>query len=288
MNAPHHLPPQMQERSIGAILVDAGRLDPEDAERILRRQRERGLRFGEAARELRLLSEDDVAYALARQFDYPYLTRGPGAIAESVIAAYQPFGNEVEALRGLRTQLLLRWFGDAAARRRLAVVSPASGEGRSWVAANLAVVFSQLGERTLLIDADLRKPTQHHLFGLDNAAGLSTVLAGRSGNEAIRRIDGLLSLSVLPAGPQAPNPQELLSRSPFAALLERLGTQFDVVILDTPAAASGADAEMIAARAGAAVMLARKDVSSARELVRFGERLAGASVALVGTVLNAH
>lgn len=288
MNAPHHLPLQTPERSIGAILVDAGRIAPEDAERIFRVQRERGLRFGDAARELRLLSEDDIAYALARQFDYPYVVRGTSAISETVVAAYQPFSPEVEALRGLRTQLLLRCAGQLATRRRLAVVSPAGGDGRSWVAANLAVVFSQLGERTLLIDADLRKPVQHTLFGLDNATGLSSVLAGRSGNEAIRRIDGLLSLSVLPAGPQAPNPQELLSRPAFAALLERLGAQFDVVILDTPAAACGADAELIAARAGAAFMLARQDASSARDLARFGERLAGASVALVGAVLNAH
>lgn len=288
MNAPHKLPPQPQERPIGAILVESGRLRPEDAERIVRLQRERGLRFGEAARELHLASDEDVAFALAHQFDYAYVARGDSVIADSVVAAYRPYSNEVEALRGLRTQLMLRWFRESTNRRRLAVVSPAEGDGRSWVAANLAVVFSQLGERTLLIDADLRRPVQHRLFGIGNAAGLSTLLAGRSGGEAIRRIDGLVSLSLLPSGPQPPNPQELLSRAPFITLLDRLGAQFDVIIIDTPAAAEGADAELIAARAGAAFMLARQNASSTRELAGFGERLAGAGVPLVGAVLNAY
>ncbi|ANQ85404.1 chain length determinant protein tyrosine kinase EpsG [Azoarcus olearius] len=288
MNAPHKLPPQPQERPIGAILVESGRLRAEDAERVLRLQRERGLRFGDAARELRLVDDEDVAFALAHQFDYPYVAWGKSAIHDAVVAAYQPFGDAVEALRGLRTQLMLRWLGDPAARRRLAVVSPTRGDGRSWTAANLAVVFSQLGERTLLVDADLRRPAQHRLFGLPNGSGLGTLLAGRSGGESIRRVDGLVNLSVLPAGPQPPNPLELLSRLPFPALLDRLGVQFDVVIIDTPAAEQGADAELIAARAGAACVLARQNASATRPLVQLAERLRAASVNVVGSVLNAY
>ena len=88
----------------------------------------------------------------------------------------------------------------------LAVVSPGSGEGRSYITANLAVLFSQLGKRTLLIDADLRRPRQHRIFGLPGRIGLSGVLAGRAGAEAVCEIKPLPGLSVLPAGAAAAQP----------------------------------------------------------------------------------
>src|SRR3990172_66679 len=79
------------ERSIGAILIDAGKLTPEDAERILRRQREQGLRFGDAATKLGLITQADIEFVLSRQFDYPYLLRGQSEVSEDLVAAYTPF-----------------------------------------------------------------------------------------------------------------------------------------------------------------------------------------------------
>jgi len=200
-------------RSIGAILIDTGRLTPESAERILKLQKEQGLRFGDAAIQLGLLTETDIQRALSRQYDYPYLMPGDDRVSEEVVAAFKPFSPIVEQLRALRSQLMLRWIDAEAGHKTLAVVSAGRGEGRSFTAANLAVVFSQLGERTLLIDADLRNPRQHQLFNLENRIGLSSVLAGRAElPETIVRIPGLIDLSVLPAGATPPNPQELLSR----------------------------------------------------------------------------
>ena len=96
---------------------------------------------------------------------------------------------------------MLRWFDAETGHKALAVVSPDAGEGRSFIAANLAVVFSQLGERTLLIDADLRNPSQHQLFRLPNKLGLSSILAGRAElEETVTRIPGLIDVSVMPAG----------------------------------------------------------------------------------------
>src|SRR3990172_1808625 len=175
------------QQSIGAILIDVGKLTPEDAERILRLQREQGLRFGEAATQLGLVTQADIDFAISRQFDYPYLLHGHSEVSEEVIAAYTPFSPQVEALRALRSQLMVRWFDTDPAHKALAIVSAAPNEGRSFVAANLAVVFSQLGEHTLLIDTDMRNPCQHKLFSLDNRAGLSAVLSGRGGPEVIQR-----------------------------------------------------------------------------------------------------
>ncbi len=273
-------------RSIGAILIDTGRLSAENAERILRLQKEQGKRFGDAAIELGLLNEDDIRFALASQFNYPYLQAGDNSLSHELIAAYQPFCPIVEQLRALRSQLMLRWFDSETQRKALAIVSPGHDEGRSFIAANLAIVFSQLGERTLLIDADLRAPRQHELFKLGNPAGLSGLLAGRANAEAVVRIPSLLGLSVLPAGAIPPNPQELLGRAAYVETLLSIGRDFDVIIIDTPAASEFADAQTIAVRAGAALMLARKNQSSMPELAELASSLQQSGATLVGSVLN--
>lgn len=272
--------------TIGAILVDAGRLSPEDALRVVQLQQQKRIKFGEAALELGVASEADIQFAMSQQFAYAYFDQ-PGAVATSVVAAYQPFSAAMEALRALRSQLLLRWFEPAEGGRCLAVVSPGGGDGRSWLVANLAVLFSQLGERTLLIDADLRQPCQHQLFGIEGRHGLSGYLAGHDGNEAIARIPGLTNLSLLAAGVVPPNPQELLARPAFAQLLEQQCRQFDVVLIDTPAA-NFADAQLIAARAGGALLLGRRHHSSVAELRQCSQTLLAAGVTLVGSVLNEY
>jgi protein-tyrosine kinase len=275
-----------RSRSIGVILIDSGRLTPDNAERILRLQKAQGMRFGEAAIELGLLTEDDIRFALSSQFDYPYLPLGDSSLSHELIAAYKPSSPVVEQLRALRSQLMLRWFDAEAQRKALAIVSPGAGEGRSFIAANLAIVFSQLGERTLLIDADLRTPRQHELFKLGNNAGLSGLLAGRANDDAVVRVPSLLGLSILPAGAIPPNPQELLGRPAFIETLLSLSRDFDVVIIDTPAASAYADAQTIAVRAGAALLLARKNRSSLPNLAQLANRLQQSGATLLGSVLN--
>jgi receptor protein-tyrosine kinase len=274
------------ERSIGAVLIDAGRLKPEDAEQILRVQREQGLRFGDAAKQLGLLTQGDIDFALSRQFRYSYLQVGESNVSEDLIAAYRPFSPQVEALRGLRTQLMLRWFADNSVGKALAIVSAARKEGRSFIAANLAAVFSQLGERTLLIDADFRNPSQHKLFGVDNRVGLSELLSDRAGAEAVQRIPSLLNLSMLPSGTLPPNPQELLGRPRFRELLDELAVDRDVILVDCPAAADTADSLTIAQRAGAALVVARKGSARMRGVQALCESLSQSSAAMVGAVLN--
>jgi receptor protein-tyrosine kinase len=154
------------------------------------------------------------------------------------------------------------------------------------LAANLAVVFSQLGERTLLVDADMRNPRQHELFLLENRIGLSTVLSGRSRDEAIVRIPDLTGLCVLPAGPVPPNPLELLNRLNFDEFMMQAKSAFDVVILDTPALCAGEDAAMIAVRTGAALAVARNSQTSVAAFGDMVQGLMNAGVHVVGSVLN--
>jgi chain length determinant protein tyrosine kinase EpsG len=270
---------------IGALLLETGKIRMADVERVVRLQGEKGLRFGEAAIGLGLITESDVVQALSRQFDFPYLVPGESGLSSELIAAYSPLETCVETFRALRSRLMLGWF-DRNGRKNLAVVSVHRGEGRSYLAANLAVVFAQLGERTLLIDADLRSPRQHLLFDLPNQTGLSTLLAGRAGADSVDRIAPLLNLSVLPAGPTPPNPQELLGRPAFRNLLSDLGKDFDVIILDTPAAEGGADAQTIAIRAGGALMVVRRDHTRVSPMRTLAGYLASANAVLVGAVIN--
>lgn len=275
------------ERSIGAILIKTGRLSAADAERVTRFQLERNMRFGDAAFELGVVSAADIEFALSRQFDYPYLLAGESAISADVVAAYEPFSSRVESLRGVRNQLMWRWFETGQTRRALAVTSAEQGDGRSFVAANLAVVFSQQGQRTLLIDADLRQPSQHKLFSLDNRSGLSATLSGRTGAaEAIQRVPGLLDLSVLTAGAPPPNPLELLGRPQFGQLLDTLSAQYDVILIDTPAGSDYSDAQAVAARAGAALIVARQNGTRVAALGTLVDLLSDSRVHVVGTVLN--
>jgi receptor protein-tyrosine kinase len=181
--------------------------------------------------------------------------------------------------------MLRRFTGDANCKM-LSIVSPGPKEGRSYLAANLAIVFSQLGERTLLIDADMRKPCQHDLFKLENRNGFSSILASRNANQAVQRVNKFIDLSVLTAGPTPPNPQELLGRTALRALFHELNEQFDVILVDTPPAADFADAHILTARTGAALMLTRKN-KTLLELVRQQtESMVRSGIEVVGTVMS--
>lgn len=274
------------DRPIGAILVDAGRLSAPDVDRILQLQQQTGLRFGETGLQLGLITEADILYALSLQFDYPFLQPGANRpISSEVVAAYQPFGAEGERLRALRSQLQMRWANGANERTALAIVSTSRGDGRSNLAANLAVTFAQLGERTLLIDADLRAARQHKLFKIDNQQGLSSLLAGRMQEQVVTFVHGIPGLAVLPAGPVPPNPAELLSRPAFERILVQSLSTFDVVLIDTPAYESGPDAAILSRFAGAALMVARNHVTRTRAFGDLVANVQGFGAQTVGSVL---
>jgi protein-tyrosine kinase len=274
------------DRRLGGILAAEGKLAEADVERVLRLQQAKGLRFGEAALRLGLVSAEDLHRAVARQYDFPAPLAAGGAGAELVVAR-APFHPCAEELRALRTQLQIRWSNAGVNPRLLAIASPGSGEGRSYVAANLAVAFAQLGERTLLVDADLRAPRQHRIFGLDAGAGLSAVLSGRADRGALLPLADFGPLWILPAGAVPPNPQELLSRAGLPALLRELRAEFDVILFDTPPARQCADAQSVAFRAGHALVLARRHRTRLADASAVVRELGDTGARVLGTVCNA-
>lgn len=283
MNAPLHLRPH---GTIGDILLDRGLLQHEQIDRIVERQHSHNEPFGEAAIALKLLARKDLEAALSTQFNYGYLQDSDTHLSRELVTAFKPFSRAAEEMRALRGQIMLRWFNDDRRRRLLSVVSQRPRDGRSFIAANLAVVFSQQGHRTLLIDANLRQPHQAQIFHTGHSPGLAGILAGRAGLEVIESVPGLPGLRVLPAGAPPPNPQELVGMPSFGALLQQVSQNHDVVLIDTPACESFADAEIIAARTGAALVVARKNRSPLGGMGELARRLQDTGVALVGSVLN--
>jgi protein-tyrosine kinase len=284
--AAKRVPVQDHNRSIGGILVEQGLLTTANVAEIQLFAAEHGMRFGEAALHLQILKKSDVESALAYQFNYPVLERGGArGISDEVVAGYAPQSESLESLRALRSQLILRWH-NSATRKILAIVSPERREGRSWLAANLATMFAQLGERALLIDADMRHPRQHQLFNIDNSVGLSALLTGRAGREVARRIDPQLRLFVLPAGLLPPNPQELLERPVFDVVLDHFAEQFSIVIIDTPAATETADAQILASHAGGALMLTRRNHTRHKTYIDTARALTHTGANVIGTVIS--
>ena len=271
---------------IGSILTTQGKLDSARIGQVLRLQQMRhGVRFGEAALALGLITREDLQMALARQFDFPCeRPNGAAAAHPDLVVCRDALLPSVEQLRALRTRLLIRRAGLGGQPRALAIVSPGSCEGRSFVAANLAVLFAQLGMSTLLVDADLRAPRQQRIFGISDRMGLTSVLSGRAAGEVPLPAFG--SLSVMPAGPLPPNPQELLLRPAMASYLELASVQFDVVLVDTPPARDTADAHSVAFCAGSALVLARTNHTRLDEAAALARDVAEAGAVLLGAVLT--
>jgi chain length determinant protein tyrosine kinase EpsG len=269
---------------IGSLLIELGKLTAADEERILKVQQEKGMRFGDAALSLGLITESDISQVLSMQFNYPYLQAGKGNYSDKLVAAYQPFTPQVESLRTLRSQLMKRWFSDG--NKALAVVSVNAGEGASHLIANLAILCSQLALRTLLVDANLRDPRQHELFSLSEKRGLSDILAARQDISLVSAIEAFPNLSLLGAGTLAPNPQELLNRATFADLMNQAMAQFDVILVDTSPAAMSADSQAIVALCGGALLVSRLNHTRLADLAAVKAQISLTGAQIVGAVIN--
>ena len=209
----------------------------------------------------------------------------PIPLARAELPAVRSAGAQADNFRDLRSRLRLEVL--RGRRCALAVVSPDPGDGRTYLATNLAIAFSQLGERTLLIDADLRRPRQHELLGVDYEPGLAGVLAGLlPPGEAVEPVPGIPGLHVLPAGAVPPNPAELLERPNFATLVRDMLQHFAHVIVDTSAAARGPDARNVAAHCGLSVVLARRGRSTMASLQALLGSLARGPGEVAGLIIN--
>lgn len=272
------------DKPIGDIIREANNLAPDQIEKIAAHQRQTGLKFGEAAVALGFVKRENVLWALSQQFHYPYARQTK--LPSELVVSHSPFSKHAETFRNMRTRLINTVFKPGAAPRALAVVSPDVGDGKTYFAANMALVFSQLGGRTLLVDADLRTPRLHEMLGVNTTSGLSNVLIGRAQVNVLRPVDELPNFYFLPVGVAPPNPLELVQRASFAQLMLELHQKFDYIIVDTPAAAHGADAHVIASVCGAAALVGRREVSRVHAMKDMADTVTSMGAMMAGVVIN--
>jgi capsular exopolysaccharide synthesis family protein len=195
-----------------------------------------------------------------------------------------PTSEIAEAYRTVRTAV---YFGtpDSDARTIL-LTSPSEGDGKSTLTSNLGIAMAQAGQRTLIVDADFRRPSQGKIFQVDETGGLSAVLMGRRPlAQAIQR-SGVKGLDVLVAGPAMPNPAEVLNGERFEALLQELATMYDHVLVDSPPVMPVADARILSAMCDVTVLVLRAEKSSRKAAEHARDGLISVGANLLGTVVN--
>jgi len=271
--------------TIGELLLRAGKLDEAGVASVLAAQRLSGKPFGEVAIDMGLLQESDVQRVLARQFDHSTAEPDTSHFGRELFAAFESTGAQIESLRRLRSELKVRCFRNEP--RPLSVFSPRAVAGAGALSANLAIAFSQIGERTLLIDANLRRQRQRELFALPPREGLSNLLGRRVAlADALSSVTAFPNLSLLCAGATVPNPQELLSRDGLGSLMDVAAVSFDVVIVDCPPALDYADAQLIAAHCGHALLVTERDSTRLADIDAVKAQLLPTGAQLVGAVMT--
>ena len=205
--------------------------------------------------------------------------------APAVVMIHEPTSSAAEAIGALRTQLVTQEIGNGLGA--VSICGASSGSGTTFVAVNLAIALSQIGVRTLLIDADMREPgVQAMIMPPGSVEGLQHCLGDAAGLSDVIHDDILPNLSILYAGGASPQSQELLSSTRFRELMTFCTREYDFTVIDTPPANQSADSRQIAAVAGAALVVARKDHTLLDDVRTLVTELERNESRVIGTVLN--
>lgn len=189
-----------------------------------------------------------------------------------------------EQYRTIRTNI--EYAGIDHKIKSIMVTSAAPGDGKSTTAANLAIVFAQEGRKVLLLDVDLRKPTVHQRFNVDNHIGLTTVLRKKASVNQVISHTEVENLSILTSGPIPPNPAEMLTSEAMGNLLETLFQQFDLVILDVPPLLAVSDAQILSKYCDAATLVVSSAETETEQALKGKKILESTNTKLIGVILN--
>ena len=201
-----------------------------------------------------------------------------------LLAHNSPKDPVAEQYRTIRTNI--QFSGADQEIKSIVLTSTGPGEGKSTTASNLATVYAQQGLRVLLIDADLRKPTAHYTFRLENHVGLTNVLTKQSTlGQAIQTTE-VPDLFLLTSGPIPPNPAELLASNNMTELLKEMKEQFDMIVFDTPPVLAVADAQILANQVDGSILVVSSGKTDKEAAVKAKELLLKANAKVLGAVLN--
>ncbi|MEH7378282.1 CpsD/CapB family tyrosine-protein kinase [Neobacillus drentensis] len=204
--------------------------------------------------------------------------------SRKLVTAIDPKSPISEQYRTIRTNIQYSSIDQEI--RAIMVTSSGPAEGKSTTAANLAVTFAQLGKKVLLVDADLRKPTVHHTFGVNNLFGFTTVLTKQRALEKTVLETGEQDLYILTSGPIPPNPAELLSSKSMEQFIEDAKAEFEYIIFDTPPLLAVADPQILANQCDGSILVVYSEKTEIEPAKKAKELLANAQSKLLGVVLN--
>ena len=209
-----------------------------------------------------------------------------GQGAESVQVHVEPSAVECEAFRTLRTTLAFT----GRDMERLAVTSSEPGDGKTTILSNLATAYAQAGKKTLVIDADLRKPGLTKLFGMRSKGGLSEILRMDDNiqNACVERIrnTGIANLDILPSGPRPSDPAELLSHRRLSGVIAQLEGVYDQILIDCPPIVAASDAALVGREVDGVLLVVRPTENHRRVVIRSIEALRSMNIHLTGIVTN--
>ncbi|MBI5806219.1 polysaccharide biosynthesis tyrosine autokinase [candidate division TA06 bacterium] len=205
-------------------------------------------------------------------------------ISATLVTKYTPRSHVSEAYRSLRTNIQFSRIDDPL--KTVVITSAAPSEGKSTSAANLAITTALSGIRTLLVDADLRRPVVHSLFGLEREPGLSNLLAERLPLDKVVKPSGIENLSILTCGAIPPNPSELLGSQRMRDLIKLLSQQFDLVLFDSPPVITVTDTAVLSPQVDGLVLVVKSHATDKRALLRAKTILSNLKANILGVVLN--
>lgn len=201
-----------------------------------------------------------------------------------LITKLNPKSPVSEQFRTIRTNLQFASVDNEL--KTVMVTSSGPSEGKSSSTANLAVVYAQQGKKVLLVDADLRKPTAHYTFRLDNLTGLSNILVGDTSiQQAISETD-VENLDVISCGPIPPNPSELLGSKKMENFIKEAGLSYDMILFDTPPVLAVTDAQILANICDGSLLVVRSKQTEYEPGQKAVEVLQSAKAKMLGTILN--
>ncbi len=201
-----------------------------------------------------------------------------------LITITNPKSTISEAFRTLRTNIQFASLDKDI--RTLMVTSSGPAEGKSTTIANLAIVMAQSEKRVLLVDADMRKPTVHHIFRVSNRAGLTNVLIGQFSLEEMVRPTLVDGLDILTSGPIPPNPSELLASKRMSMLMSEMMDQYDMVLFDTPPVIAVTDAQILASQVDGVLLVVFYGKTPKEAALKAKNQLDNVKAKLLGVVLN--
>jgi succinoglycan biosynthesis transport protein ExoP len=212
------------------------------------------------------------------------IAAGEPVVDPMLCTHYQSNSVSSEAYRSVRTALYFNTHG--VGHQVIQVTSPNVSDGKSTLAANLAVSIAQSGKRTIIIDGDCRRPRAHKIFNVSADSGLATVIAGQTDLASAIRPSSVPNLSVLPCGPRPANPAELLTSPRFKELLDIIRSQYDFVIIDTPPLLVVTDPCVVAPRVDGVILAIRVTKNGRPFAERAKEILASLGANVLGVVVN--